>query len=310
MGYLQYIDYDYINKTINDTQSGYIALFNYNVKIIAKSLYISGSAIPANNSFKMCSLENIPSTNIPTMSPTQFPRINITDDDTMNDDEIKGWIVIFIVIFMILIVICLNIKCKPRRIKRKRNKTDQIGGSKHMNNSNAIYGVFQCHVIEASHLQNENDFLLSEIGDPFVIVQVLNEEHHTDIHSDIIHAEWNQQLDFMHYVYVKNEPIKYGKCIVVDKDLFYDDIVGSALFDLPTEYMNKWETQVLEIRTPKNRPHGILTIQLKFVSFEEYEWQKRTKNRNTESMEDLHNQIDDRIEKYESMQMLLHHFIN
>merc|ERR1712228_133601 len=48
--YLEYINYDHINKTINDTRSGYIALFNYNVKIIAKSLYISGSAMPANNS--------------------------------------------------------------------------------------------------------------------------------------------------------------------------------------------------------------------------------------------------------------------
>merc|ERR1712129_235992 len=88
-----------------------------------------------------------------------------------------------------------------------------------------------------------------------------------------------------------------GKCTVVDKDLLYDDVVGSALFDLPTEYMDEWETQVLEIRTPRNRPHGILTIQLKFVTNEEFEWEKKTRLRNTESMDDFHNDIDDRLEE-------------
>ena len=97
----------------------------------------------------------------------------------------------------------------------------------------------------------------------------------------------------MEYVADPNEAVKYGKCIVKDKDLLSDDFIGSQQFELPNTYINNWDTRVLELQNEEGRPQGVLTIQIKFVTGQQYASQAG----NTERRQEKEAAYDERIEK-------------
>ena len=133
-----------------------------------------------------------------------------------------------------------------------------------------LRGVLQVNVIEGNHLQDENDSFQPEIQDPYCVIQIGDEEHRTEVKEDSMHPQWNQTLDFMEYIADESQGIKYGKCTVKDKDLISDDFIGMQIFELPTSYNSKWETKVLDLKDANGSLHGVVTLQIKFVSSKEY----------------------------------------
>ena len=133
-----------------------------------------------------------------------------------------------------------------------------------------LRGVLQVNVIEGNHLQDENDSFQTEIQDPYCVIQIGEEQHRTKVKNDCMHPQWNEQLDFMEYVADNSQGAQYGKCIVKDKDIISDDFIGMQQFELPTVYNNKWETKVLELKDANGSLHGVVTLQTKFVSANDY----------------------------------------
>ena len=156
-----------------------------------------------------------------------------------------------------------------------------------------LRGVLQVNVIDAHQLQDNEDDLLAEIQDPYCIVQVLNEKHKTKTKTDAMNPKWNEQFDFMEYVYDPNEGQQFGKVIVNDEDLAFDDFIGQQQFELPSEYSNKWTSHVLELKNKHDRPQGVVTIQLKFISEQQYAMQP---NANTEARQKAEDEYDEAVE--------------
>ena len=157
-----------------------------------------------------------------------------------------------------------------------------------------LRGVLQVNVIEGNHLQDENDSFQMEIQDPYCVIQIGEEQHQTKVKNDCMHPQWNEQLDFMEYFVDSSQGIKYGKCIVKDKDLFSDDFIGMEQFELPMSYNDKWETKVLELKNANGSPQGVVTLQIKFVSANEYGLQL---NENTEKKAKQEDEYDQNVER-------------
>eukprot|EP01084_Bolivina_argentea_P149686 261454_1 len=155
-------------------------------------------------------------------------------------------------------------------------------------------GVLQVNVIDGNHLQDENDSFQLEIQDPFVIVKVQNEELKTKVVNNCMHPQWNEHFDYMNY-HIDNVNNVKGQCIVKDKDLIgSDDFIGIAEFELPTSFNIQWIPHILTLKNKDNKEQGVLTIQIRYISVQQYSSES---NENTETKQREQDAYDAKLEK-------------
>eukprot|EP01083_Nonionella_stella_P212323 766917_1 len=132
----------------------------------------------------------------------------------------------------------------------------------------SVRAVLQIGVVDAYHLQDNEDSILPELNDPYVIIKVQDSQFKTEVVDDSIHPKWNAQFDMMDFIKQNNG---VGTAIVMDKDVITaDDFIAKAEFPLPETYDSKWTQHVLELKNEENRPNGVLTVQTRLLSAQQY----------------------------------------